>query len=83
MRISANGNSFRVMSVNYIHSGSFQTGSTFASNLGMDMAILPMTEEADGFAINTSHSGSSISIPSGSVWCIIGVGIFGEWQPKT
>jgi hypothetical protein len=70
------------MDVNYVYSGSLETGSTFASNHGMDMVILPMSEEANGFAINTSYSGSSISIPSGSVWCLIGVGTFGTWQTK-
>ena len=67
---SADGNSFRVMSVDGIHSGSFQTGSAFASNHDKDMVILPMTEEANGFAIDTSYSGSSISLPSACMHAI-------------
>ena len=80
---SGDGKSFRVMSVDNILSGSFQSGSTFASSHGKDMVILPMSQEANGFAINTSYSGSSISLPSGSLWCLMGVGSFGTWQPKT
>lgn len=80
---SANGESFRVMSVDSILSGSFQSGSTFASNQGKDMVILPMSQEADGFAIRTSYSGSSISLPSESQWCLMGIGSFGTWQRKT
>jgi len=79
---SANGKSYRVMSVDTIVSGSFQSGSTFASNHGKNMVILPMSQEANGFAIDTSYSGSSISLPSGSLWCLMGVGSFGAWQPK-
>ena len=54
-----------------------------ASNQGMDMVILPTSEEANGFAINTSYSGSSISLTSGTVWWLIAVGNFGPWQSKT
>ena len=79
---SANGESFRAMDVNLVYSGSFETGSTFASNHGMDMVILPMSEEANGFAINTSYSGSAISVTSNKVWCLIGIGTFGAWLPK-
>jgi hypothetical protein len=79
---SADGKSFRVMSVDSIHSGSFYSGSTFAQNKGMDIAVLPMTPQATGFAINTSESGSYVSIPSGSVWCLMAMGSYGPWQAK-
>ena len=79
---SADGQSFRVMNVNAIYSGSFYSGSTFAENKGMDIAVLPMNETANGFAINTSESGSRVSIPSGSEWCLMVLGSFGSWQQK-
>ena len=74
---SAGGQSFRVMNVNAIYSR-----STYAENEGMDMAVLPMNQTANGFAINTSLSGSYVSIPSGSQWCLMALGTFGPWQPK-
>jgi hypothetical protein len=79
---SADGNSFRVMNVNSIYSGSFYSGSTFAQNKGMDIAILPMNPAATGFAIDTSLSGSYVTIPSGSQWCLMALGKFGRWQQK-
>ena len=79
---SANGESFRVMSVNAIYSGSVNSGSTFAENKGMDMAVLPMNPTANGFAINTSGSGSFVRIPYGSEWCLMAFGSFGPWQAK-
>ena len=79
---SADDKSYRVMSVNAIYSGSFYSGSTFAENKGMDIAVLPMNPTANGFAINTSLSGSYISIPSGNLWCLMALGTFGPWQPK-
>lgn len=79
---SANGESFRVMSVNTIYSGSVNSGSTFAENKGMDMAVLPMNPTANGFAINTSENGSSVRIPDGSEWCLMAFGSFGPWQAK-
>jgi len=79
---SADGKSFRIMSVDQVVSGSFQFGSTFASNSGLNMVVLPMKPSANGFAIDTSQSGSSITIPSGNQWCLIALGSFGSWQPK-
>jgi len=79
---SADNQSFRVMNVNKIYSGSFYSGSTFAVNNGMDIAVLPMNPTANGFAINTSLSGSYIKIPSGKQWCLMALGSFGPWQPK-
>ena len=80
---SADGKSFRVMKVDNIQSGSFSSGSTFASNEGLDLVVLPMNKTADGFAIDTSQSGSSITIPSENEWYLMGFGSFGPWQQKT
>jgi len=63
---SADDNSFRVMSISSIYSGSFYSGSTFANNKGMNMMVLPMNPTANGFAIDTSLSGSYIQIPNGN-----------------
>jgi hypothetical protein len=79
---SADGKSFSVMSVDSIYSGSFYSGSTFAENKGLDIALLPMSEEANGFAIDVRKSGSYIEIPSGSVWCLMALGSIGSWQRK-
>jgi hypothetical protein len=79
---SADGKSFRVMTVNNVYSGSFYSGSTFVANKGMDIAVLPMIETANGFAINTSSSGCLVMIPSGNEWCLMAFGIYGPWQPK-
>jgi hypothetical protein len=80
---SPDGQSFRVMTVNAIYSGSFYSGSTFANSNGMDMAVLPMNPTANGFAINTSESGSSVKIPRGNEWCLMAFGSFSPWQAKT
>ena len=79
---SADGKSFRVMNINALYSGSFNSGSTFAANKGMDMMVLPMTETANGFAINTSLAGSEVRIPSGEEWCLMTFGTFTPWAPK-
>lgn len=79
---SADGKSFSVMKVDSICSGSFYSGSTFAENRGMDIALLPMSEEATGFAIDVRAGGSYLDVPSGSVWCLMALGSFGPWQRK-
>ena len=79
---SADGTSFRVMKINDIYSGSFYSGSTFAHNKEMDMAVLPMTSAATGFAIDVTTSGSNVNIPDGTVWCLMAFGTLGSWQPK-
>jgi len=76
---------FRVMISSEIYSGSFTSGTTFASNNGKDMAVLPMKETANGFAINFSSSGSKVTITSGEQWVLMAYGKWGEWrdvQPK-
>ena len=79
---SADGKSFSVMKVDSIYSGSFYSGSTFAENMGMDIALLPMSQEANGFAIDVRESGSYLELSSGSVWCLMALGSFGPWQRK-
>lgn len=71
---------FRVMTRAEIYSGSYTSGTTFASNNGMDMAVLPMSETANGFALDFSSSGSSVTITSGSQWVLMAFGKWGEWQ---
>ena len=79
---SADGKSFRVLSINAIYSGSFYSGTTFAANMGMDMLALPMKESANGFAINTSLAGCEVVIPSSEEWCLMAYGTFGPWTAK-
>jgi hypothetical protein len=79
---SPNGSRFRVMNMSEIWSGSIDSGITFAENKGMDIAVLPMHETATGFSINTSPSGSYVTIPTGSQWCLMAVGTYGPWQVK-
>jgi len=79
---SADGKSFSVMNVDAIYSGSFCSGSTFAENNGKDIALLPMSQEANGFAIDVCKSGCYLELPSGSVWCLMAIGSFGPWQQK-
>jgi len=76
---------FRVMTSSEIYSGSFTSGTTFASNQGKDMAVLPMSETANGFSLDFSPSGSNVTITSGSQWVLMAFGTWGEWrdvQPK-
>ena len=80
---SACGKSFRVMAIKSIYSGSFYSGSTFAENKGLDIAVLPMNPTANGFAINTSLSGSYVKIPTDNEWCLMAIGTYGPWQQKT
>ncbi len=79
---SPDDKSFRVMTVNAIYSGSFYFGDTFADSKGMDVAVLPMNSTANGFAINTSESGSFVKIPQPKEWCLMAFGTFGAWLPK-
>ena len=71
---------FRVMAVSEVYSGSFSSGRTFAPNNGMDLAVLPMNETANGFALDFSSSGSTVTVTSGSQWVLMGLGKWGEWQ---
>ena len=79
---SADGKFIRVMKIDSIYSGSFNSGSSFAENKGMDMAMLPMNPTANGYAIDTSLSGSYISFSSGNNWCLMAFGMFEPWKPK-
>lgn len=79
---SPDGQSFSVMTANAVYSGSFYSGSTFAKNQGMDMAVLPMNPTANGFAIDTTLSGSYIKLSSDKEWCLMAFGTRGPWQPK-
>lgn len=62
---SADGDSFRAIDVSQIGSGSLKIGSTFASNNGVDLVILPIYPTANGFAINTTYVGNQITLPRG------------------
>jgi hypothetical protein len=79
---SPDGKSFRIMNIKAIYSGSFYSGSTFADSKGMDIAVLPMNPTANGFAINTSESGSYVRIPQAKEWCLMALGSFSPWQAK-
>ncbi len=80
---SPNGSRFRVMNVSEIWSGSIDSGITFAESKEVDIAVLPMFETANGFTIDTSSSGSYVTIPTGSQWCLMAVGKYGPWQVKS
>ena len=71
---------FRVMTSSEIYTGSFTSGTTFAGNQGKDMAVLPMSETANGFKLYFSPSGSNITITSGSQWVLMAFGTWGEWR---
>lgn len=71
---------FRVMSSSEIYSGSFSSGTSFVQNKGMDIAVLPMYETANGIALDFSSSGSYVNVSSGSQWVIYALGKWGEWQ---
>jgi hypothetical protein len=76
---------FRVMTSSEIYSGSFTSGTTFASNNGKDMTVLPMKETTNGIALDFSSSGSYVTVTSGSQWVLMAFGNWGEWrdvQPK-
>lgn len=71
---------FRVMISSEIFGGSFNSGTTFASNNGKDMAVLPMKETANGFALDFNSSGSYVTVTSGSQWVLMAFGKWGEWR---
>lgn len=73
---------YRAMNVQEIHSGSFGSGTAFAENQGLDIAILPMFKTAKGFMIDTTASGSYVKIQSPSEWCLIALGKYGPWKTK-
>ena len=71
---------FRVMTVSEIYSGSLNSGSSFVHNKGLDMALLPMNETANGFTLDFSSSGSSVTVTSGSQWVLMAFGKYGEYR---
>ena len=79
---SPDDKSFRVMKVSEIWSGSFNSGKTFLENKGLSIIILPMQEDANGFTINANSSGSYVTIPTGSQWCLMARGEWEPWQLK-
>lgn len=72
---------YRTMMSSEIISGSFASGTTFASNNGKEMAVLPMSETANGFALDFSPSGSNVTVTSGSQWVLMALGTWSEWRP--
>jgi len=79
---SPNGSRFRVMDVSEIWSGSIDSGIRLVKNRGMDIAVLPMFETANGFSIDTNPRGCYVTIPTGSQWCLMAVGKYRPWQVK-
>jgi hypothetical protein len=71
---------FRVMTSSEIYSGSFTSGTTFASNNGKDLAVLPMKDNANGCALDFSSSGSYVTVTSGSQWVLMAFGKWEEWR---
>jgi hypothetical protein len=78
---SPDGTCYRVMYAESICSGSYPSGKSWVSNKGMDLAVLPMQEQADGFSISTTPSGSSLWLPADS-YCLMAVGRWSEWMLK-
>lgn len=68
------------MTVSEIYSGSYDSGTHFAANKEMDIAVLPMGETINGFALDFDPSGSYVTVTSGSQWVIHALGKWGEWQ---
>lgn len=72
---------YRVMYPDSICSGSYVAGKSWVENNGRDLAVLPMEEQANGFILSTTPSGSSLLLPHDS-YCLMAVGRWGAWLPK-
>ncbi|MGA8905218.1 MAG: hypothetical protein WB661_09450 [Candidatus Bathyarchaeia archaeon] len=64
-----------------IASGSYSSGNTWVSNRGKDLAVLPMGTSANGFRLETTASGSNLTLSNES-WCLMAMGKWGDWKPK-
>lgn len=76
------GEFYRVMEEPvFIASGSLPAGRSFFQAKGLDTVVLPMTQEADGFVVLTTASGSQITMPVEG-WCLMAAGKWGAWRRK-
>ncbi len=78
---SADNTQIRAMKPEAIASGSYTSGNTWVSNHGKDLAVLPMETRANGFRLDTTASGSNLTLSDDS-WCMMAIGKWGEWKPK-
>lgn len=72
---------YRTMKPNMICSGSYSSGSTWVTNQGTGLAVLPMETSANGFRVLTTPSGSTLLLPADS-WCLMAVGPWSGWIKK-
>jgi len=79
---SADELQYRAMNPEMVCSGSYSSGSTWVQNNGKDLALLPMEPSANGFTLDTTASGSNIAL-SADAYCLMAIGRFGDWKPKT
>ncbi len=79
---SADNRFFRKMDLVKVASGSLSSGITFVANEGLDLAMLPVKESADGFSLDTNGSGCVVSFPHGSEHVVMGYGNWTNWTLK-
>lgn len=75
---------YREMQPQIIASGTFHAIKNYVRNSGLDIALLPTQETANGFTIDTNPSGVWVTFPSGVAdqqyfW---GLGKWSEWKKK-
>jgi hypothetical protein len=56
-------------------------GKRFIDSLGKDIAVLPIENRCNGFSIELSQSGASITMPLEGV-VLLALGKWGEWEKK-
>ncbi len=70
------------MEPTYIASGTLSSGRNFIANSGLNIAILPATETAEGFTIDFNKSGAEVSSPSDSQVYLMAIGKWNPWTAK-
>jgi len=79
---SADRHQKREMELAYpIASGSYPIGRSFCESKNLDLALLPMQPEANGYRIDDAPSGSIVTMPK-DAYCLMAFGQWSPWAPK-
>ncbi len=78
---SADNTQYRTMRSPLFGSIALPSGQNFLPSKN-DIAVIPMTADNDGYRINYSVSGASVSLSASGATVLIAKGIWGEWRSK-
>jgi hypothetical protein len=79
---SADGSLYRTMNIAHIASGTLTSGLSFVGNSGLELAIIPTKETANGFSLDFNRSGAAVGVPLDSQPYLMALGTWNTWAHK-